>query len=83
MQEIDGQELLQVVVENTDVMDITSDKPILQSFRSSNVLDVSDGMTYQIADFRSLTSQVTKGFFKKSDYSTEITNKIFISYGNI
>ena len=83
MQEIDGQELLQVVVENTDVMDITSDEPILQSFRSSNVLDVSDGMTYQIADFRSLTSQVTKGFFKKSDYSTEITNKIFISYGNI
>ena len=83
MQEIDGKELLQVVVENTDVMDITSDEPILQSFRSSNVLDVVDGMTYQIADFRSLTSQVTKGIFKKSDYSTEITNKIFISYGDI
>jgi hypothetical protein len=83
MQEIDGQELLQVVCENTDVMDITSDQPILQSFRTSNVLDVQDGMTYQIADFRSVTSQVSKGFFKKSDYSTEITNKIFISYGDI
>ena len=83
MQEIDGRELLQVVVENTDVMDITSDEPILQNFRTTNVLDVMDGMTYQLADFRSMTSQISKGIFKKSDYSTEITNKIFISYGNI
>lgn len=80
-QDINGSELLQVVVENTDVMDITSDKPVLQSFRSSNVLDVEKGYTYQIADFRSVTSQVSKGLFKKSDYSTEITNKIFLSYG--
>lgn len=83
MQEIDGRELLQIVVENTDVMDITSDEPILQNFRTTNVLDVVDGMTYQLADFRSMTSQVSNGIFKKSDYSTEITNKIFISYGNI
>lgn len=83
MQEIDGKELLSITVENTDVMDITSNEPILQSFRSSNVLDVYDGMTYQIADFRSTTSQVSKGIFKKSDYSTEITNKIFITYGDI
>ena len=83
MQQIDGSEILQIQVENTDVMDITSDEPILQNFQSSNVLDVNDGMTYQIADFRSLTSQVSKGIFKKSDYSTEITNKIFLSYGDI
>ena len=81
-QDINGSELLQVLVENTDVMDITSDKPVLQSFRSSNVLDVESGYTYQIADFRSVTSQVSKGLFKKSDYSTEITNKIFLTYGD-
>lgn len=82
MQEIDGSELLKVLVENSDVMDITTDEPILQNFRTSNVLDVVPGMTYQIADFRSLTSQLSKGFLKKSDYSTEITNKIFITYGD-
>lgn len=83
MQNIDEREILQIVVENTDVMDITSNEPILQNFQSTNVLDVVDGMTYQIADFRSLTSQVSKGIFNKSDYSTEITNKIFLSYGDL
>ena len=81
-QDINGSELLQVIVENTDVMDITSESPVLQSFRSSNVLDVEQGMTYQIADFRSVTSQVSKGIFKNSDYQTEITNKIFLTYGS-
>lgn len=82
MEMIDDKQMLRILVENTDVMDITSSEPILQTFKSTNVLDVTDGMTYQIADFRSLTSQVTKGIFKKSDYSTQITNKIFLTYGN-
>lgn len=79
---IEGNQMLQILVENSDAMDITSDEPILQTFKSNNVLDVEDGMTYQIADFRSLTSQVSKGIFKNSDYSTEVTNKIFLTYGN-
>jgi hypothetical protein len=79
---IDGTQLLKVDVENSDAMDITSDEPILQTFKSGNVIDVIDGMTYQIADFRSQTSQVSKGIFSKSDYSTQVTNKIFLTYGN-
>ena len=79
---IDGSALLQVQVENSDAMDITSKDPILQTFKTFNIIDVQEGMTYQIADFRSSTSQVTKGIFKKTDYSTQITNKIFFTYGN-
>ncbi len=80
---IDDNEMLIVMVDNTDVMDITSDNPILQTFRSNNVIDVTPNMTYQIADFRSVTSQVSKGIFKNNDYSTEVTNKIFITYGDL
>jgi hypothetical protein len=83
MQVIDGRELLKIDVENSDVMDVTSPDPIMQTFSSSNIVDVANGMTYQIADFRSMTSQVSKGILRKKDYSTEVTNKIFISYGDI
>lgn len=82
LQAIDDKEMLKISVNNSDVMDITSIVPIMQTFQSENILDVKNGMTYQIADFRSVTSQVTKGILKKRDYSTEVTNKIFISYGN-
>lgn len=83
LESIDQKEMLKVVVDNKDVMDITSDRPILQTFNSNNVIDVVPEMTYQIADFKSVTSQVTKGIFKKSDFTTEVTNKIFITYGDI
>ena len=75
-------EMLSVSVTNTDVLDMTSETPILQSFENRNIIDVQERMTYQIADFVSQSSQLTKGFFKKNEYSTEVTNKIFISYGD-
>lgn len=83
MECIDDKEMLKITVDNKDVMDITSDRPILQTFNSNNVIDVLPDMTYQIADFKSVTSQITKGIFKKSDFTTEVTNKIFITYGDI
>ena len=81
LEQIEDNELLRVEVDNSDVMDLTSDSPILQKFASTNVLDVVQGLTYQIADFRSMTSQVNKGFLKDNEYSTEVTNKIFLTYG--
>ena len=83
LEAVDGNEMLKVIVDNTDVMDMTSENPIIQSFRSSNVFDVQEYMTYQIADFKSQTGQKTNGIFKKNDYQTQVTNKIFITYGKI
>lgn len=82
MESIRTNELLKINIENSDVMDLASDYPILQTFRSNNVLDVDDSMTYQIADFKSVSSQVSKGIFKKSKLEDLVTNKIFITYGN-
>ena len=80
-QSIEDKELLKIDLENSDVMDMTSDYPVLQTFRSKNTLDVKDGMTYQIADFKSTTAQQSKGIFRSQSYETIITNKLFIVYG--
>lgn len=72
---------LKIDVTNSDVLDISAESPILQTFQASNVLDVSIGKTYLIADFNSQTHQKQKGFLKSSNYETSINNKIFLSFG--
>lgn len=79
-QNIEGNDLLKIDLENSDVMDMTSDYPVLQTFRSKNILDVTIGMTYQIADFKSTTAQTSKGIFKNQSYETLVTNKLFITF---
>lgn len=73
---------LKIEVVNSDVLDISAENPILQTFSASNVLDVSLGKTYLIADFNSQTQQKQKGFLKSSNYETTINNKIFLSFGS-
>ncbi len=82
-QTIEKNEMLKVELTNSDVMDMTSDVPVLQTFFSSNVIDVQPKMTYQIADFKSTTASQSKGIFSSSSIETTITNKLFIVYGDI
>lgn len=82
-QSIQGNEVLKVALTNSDVMDMTSDVPVLQTFFSSNIIDVKPQMTYQIADFKSTTASQSKGIFSSSSIETTITNKLFIVYGDI
>ena len=79
---IDGLDLLRVEIENSDVMDLASEQPILQTFQASNVIDVTDQTTYLIADFNSQSVQKSKGFLRSNDYESNLNNKIFLSYGN-
>lgn len=81
LQVIDGKHLLKLVVENSDVMDLSSDAPILQTFSATNVIDAEIGRTYLIADFNSQSSQKSKGFLRSNDYESNLNNKIFITYG--
>ena len=62
LESIDGQDLLGIKVENSDVMDISAEQPILQTFSAENVLDVEKETTYLIADFNSQSAQKSKGF---------------------
>ena len=71
LESIDGQDLLGIKVENSDVMDISAEQPILQTFSAENVLDVEKETTYLIADFNSQSAQKSKGF-----YALLITNQI-------
>jgi hypothetical protein len=82
-QSIQKNELLKVELTNSDVMDMTTDVPVLQTFHSSNIVDVKPQMTYQIADFKSTTASQSKGIFSSSSVETTITNKLFIIYGDI
>jgi len=72
---------LKVEIENSDVLDISSSSPILQTFSISNVLEVLPNNTYQIADFNSETKQKAKGFLSSSNYESIQNNKIFLSFG--
>jgi hypothetical protein len=82
-QTIQENEALRVKIQNSDVMDMTSDVPVLQTFMSENIVDVEPKMTYQIADFKSTTASQNKGIFSSSSIETTITNKLFIIYGDI
>ena len=82
-QTIEENEMLKVSLTNSDVMDMTSDVPVLQTFFSENIIDVKPRMTYQIADFKSTTASQSKGIFSSSSIETTITNKLFIVYGDI
>ena len=82
-QSIEENEMLKVSLTNSDVMDMTSDVPVLQTFFSENIIDVKPRMTYQIADFKSTTASQSKGIFSSSSIETTITNKLFIVYGDI
>jgi hypothetical protein len=79
---LDGRDLLKVDVENSDVMDLSADQPILQTFSASNIIDVNEQTTYLIADFNSQSAQKSKGFLRSTDYESNLNNKIFLSYGN-
>jgi len=81
-EKIDQVNFLKIDVTNSDVLDISAENPILQTFSASNVLDVELGKTYLIADFNSQTQQKQKGFLKNSNYETTINNKIFLSFGS-
>jgi hypothetical protein len=80
-EKIEQTNFLKIDVINSDVLDISAESPILQTFQASNVLDVLLGKTYLIADFNSQTHQKQKGFLKTSNYESSINNKIFLSFG--
>ena len=82
-QAIQENELLKVNLMNSDVMDMASDIPVLQTFNSENITDVQPEMTYQIADFKSTTASQNRGIFNSSSVETTITNKLFLVYGDI
>lgn len=74
--------LLSIKIENSDVLDLSSDSPILQTFSCQNVLDITNSKTYLIADFSSRTNQQSTGFLRTQDYSNELNNKIFVTIEN-
>ena len=82
-QAIEQKDILKVHLINSDVMDMASDIPVLQTFNSENIIDVEPEMTYQIADFKSTTASQSKGIFNSSSVETIITNKLFLVYGDI
>ena len=71
--------LLAIKIENSDVLDLSSQSPILQTFSCSNVLDISNAKSYLIADFTSKTNQTSSGFLRSTDYANTLNNKIFIT----
>lgn len=83
METISINELLRIKVTNSDALDLTTKHPVIQKFESSNVIDVRNNFTYQIADFTSISVDISKGFLNSKSLETTLTNKIFISYGDL
>lgn len=81
MESIQGGELLAILVENKEVMDATAYVPIMQNFENSNVFEVKEGMTYEIADYQSTERDETKGFMSKRELYRSLRNKVFLTYG--
>jgi len=78
----DKGELLKVYVKNNEVIDITAPIPVLASFENSNVFQVKEGMTYEIADFNSMETDQYKGILRKRDATRSMHNHVYISYGS-
>ena len=78
---IDDRELLSINVKNTQVLDSAAQVPVMLSFNSENVYEVTKGQTYEIALFDSKIQEKNKKLMGTKTVTRNVVNRVFLSYG--